>query len=119
MNMMEIVWDVILLYAGGLALRSPELSRPGIFFGVTVEPGFASTTEGMRIRLRYRRSILAVTAVALLVNHLHRKQPALGLLSYFIYFVGFYSCWILASRQTRRFSTKAVTVRSASLKREE
>jgi hypothetical protein len=40
-----------------VAQMLPALSRPGVFFGVTVDPGFGGTKEGRRVLRRFRRQV--------------------------------------------------------------
>ena len=40
-----------------LAQMLPAVSRPGVFFGVTVDPGFPGTKEGRRVLRRFRRQV--------------------------------------------------------------
>jgi len=43
----------------------PRLTRPDLYFAVTVAPGFRDSTEGRFILRRYRRGLIGVSAVAL------------------------------------------------------
>ncbi|HHQ47484.1 MAG TPA: DUF1648 domain-containing protein [Acidobacteria bacterium] len=50
---------------GGLYLALPALTRPGVFFAVTVEPAFRKTGAGQRIVRGYRIVVAAATLMAL------------------------------------------------------
>ncbi|MEO8129578.1 MAG: DUF5808 domain-containing protein [Bryobacteraceae bacterium] len=67
--MNPITWfpALMILLLGLLWYRMPQLTRPGIFFSVTVDPGFRETPEGLAIRRTYNTRIGIQTAVALAV----------------------------------------------------
>ena len=44
----------LVILFGVLAFVLPDRSRPGIFFGVAVDPNVPSTLESRRILFRYR-----------------------------------------------------------------
>lgn len=52
-------------FTTGALLLLPRLALGGLFFGLTVPPGFADGAEGRRIASRFRRAILAGSALAL------------------------------------------------------
>ncbi len=63
--------DSIVLIAAALLMGifnylMPVLTRPEIFFAVTVPAGFRSTAAGLEILRQYRIAVVIVTAVALL-----------------------------------------------------
>lgn len=45
---------------------TPRLTRPDLYFAVTVMPGFRDTAEGLSILRRYRRELAGVSALVLL-----------------------------------------------------
>jgi uncharacterized membrane protein len=56
---------VVLVVTGALFVVMPKLTRPDIFFAVTVAPGFRQTSEGRRIVTHYRLGSLASSLLAL------------------------------------------------------
>jgi uncharacterized membrane protein len=66
--LLPLVWPQLL---GGLLLQAiPDLMRPGLFFGVTVDPQFRDSVLGRKIRRRYSIGIWIATlsAIALAVT---------------------------------------------------
>lgn len=57
--MLMLVWPVLL--AGLLLHVVPDLMRPGLFFGVTVEDRFRESQHARQIRRRYSTAIWAAT----------------------------------------------------------
>ncbi|MGH8170738.1 MAG: DUF5808 domain-containing protein, partial [Steroidobacteraceae bacterium] len=54
------------LLVGGLFLQAiPDLMRPGLFFGRTVDPGFRDSEAARAIRRRYSVAVWVVTLIAL------------------------------------------------------
>ncbi len=55
---------VVLLFVGAALHVVPDLTRPEIFFGVTIDPEFRRSELGRAIRRRYRRAIWIATLAA-------------------------------------------------------
>ena len=73
MNLPDLNWPLIaaaMLPWGTLALAAlftPRLTRPDLFFAVTVHPSFRQSPEGRNILRRYDRSVVVVAFLALLL----------------------------------------------------
>ncbi|HTS27346.1 MAG TPA: DUF5808 domain-containing protein [Bryobacteraceae bacterium] len=62
----SVVWIVpVLVLVAGLQHLVPQLTRPGLFFAVTVSPEFRASSEGRGILLRYRLFVWASTLIAI------------------------------------------------------
>ncbi len=55
---------LLILLLGLLWFRMPHLTRPDIFFAITVEPGFRNSPDAIAILGKYNRRICMHTAVA-------------------------------------------------------
>jgi len=123
MDVRLIIWDVIVLSATGGAMRGPFLARPGIFFGVTVDPGFPRTAEAKGILSVYRAIVVATAIATLITAHVvawigasaQGTKAATTFSSCAILFTVQLAAWLIASRQTRRFARQPSLVRTASL----
>jgi uncharacterized membrane protein len=62
----------------------PRLTRPDLYFAVTVAPGFRDSPEGKSILLRYRRGIIGVSALTLPLLAACFLTPAFALAPLFI-----------------------------------
>jgi uncharacterized membrane protein len=62
-------WEllVVLVLTGALFVVMPRLTRPDVFFAVTVAPAFRLTSEGRRVVTNYRLGSLASSLLALAV----------------------------------------------------
>jgi len=98
---MILIAPVLLLVAGLLHII-PNLTRPDLFFAVTVPPGFRLSNDGRRILMRYRGivwgSILIAIAAVL--------ATGLPLLAILIPAVGFY--WAFVSSHKRALAYAAL-----------
>lgn len=62
-TLIPLVWPALL---GGIFLQAiPDLMRPGLFFGVTVDPRFRESDLARGIRRRYSRAIWSGTLIAI------------------------------------------------------
>lgn len=129
LNMIQIllplVWPALL---GGLFLQAiPDLMRPGLFFGVTVEPPFRESQPAREIRRRYTmaiwggtlltiafattaafattRAVWGATALAVLVSHA-KLRPVLLIPQFAVALWAFAT----ANRATRPHALKPVGV---------
>src|SRR5262245_22522440 len=85
---------------------APTLSRRGIFFGVTVEPGFRSSPEGRGLLSRYRLAIAAVAVLILvivgtLITQTTWKPRAVSFAGSAVQTVLGVAVWIQASNRAR------------------
>lgn len=71
-----ILWPLFIVVAlvGVLFLLMPGLTRPDVFFAVTVEPPFRTTPEGRRAAALYRAVSLAASLFALAVLSLTAQK---------------------------------------------
>src|ERR1700745_2249440 len=65
---------IVAVTIGGIALLYatilwfiPRLTRPDLYFAVTVPPGFRDESEGKLILSRYRRNLMLVSIMALIL----------------------------------------------------
>ena len=65
---------IVAVTIGGIALLNaailwfmPRLTRPDLYFAVTVPPGFRDEPDGKLILGRYRRELIVVSVLALIV----------------------------------------------------
>jgi uncharacterized membrane protein len=66
----------IVVFVGLLLYVTPRVSRPGLFFGVTVDPSFTADDAASRIKRRYGIEIVAYSAVALALLFAFGLAPA-------------------------------------------
>ena len=73
-----ILWPLFIVVAlvGLLFLLMPGLTRPDVFFAVTVEPAFRTTAEGRRAAALYRAVSLAASVLALAALWLTEQKVA-------------------------------------------
>jgi len=117
MTLLVALWNLMLLAAGILFFVTPEMSRPGTLFGITVVPDFAFTEEGSALLRRYRRRIAVTTLTAILVINVGVTiSPGFTLpIGVGLELVGAIACWVRASKETRAFAHAVPSVRLASL----
>src|SRR5690348_15794710 len=63
MNLLPRVWPLLLV--GLFQHIMPDLTRPDLFFGVTVDPGFRDSQRARAIRHRYSVAIWTAALIAL------------------------------------------------------
>jgi hypothetical protein len=61
-------WTAMVLLIGALQYAMPQLTRREIFFSVTVAPEFRATPRARQILASYRRGIVIVTLIALVLT---------------------------------------------------
>jgi len=94
----------------------PDIARPGIFFGVTVAPGFDTSPEARRIRGTYRATLILSSLAALALIHWAPFFPGGRIaLALPIQVAASMAGWIRANRQVKQFARAGETIRSASL----
>jgi uncharacterized membrane protein len=107
---------VVIALVGLLFLLMPGLTRPDVFFAVTVEPAFRATAEGRRATSTYRVVSLASSALALLVlalavhNHAHEPWAVLALLPQLL---GTMAGFLVARQLVRPHAAPPATTREA------
>ena len=107
----------MVLLLGALEYAMPQLTRHDIFFSVTVPPEFRSSPEGAAILASYRRGIVGVTVVVLVLAIFNARYGsdfiAAGLLM--LEAVASVACFLPAHQRALAYSTVSTTVREASL----
>ena len=86
MNTMNVEWPLVF---GALfpwacvavaALMTPRLTRPDLFFAVTVQRSFRGSPEGKNILRRYNGFVVAAALIALLPLVCFKVSPSLVLI---------------------------------------
>jgi uncharacterized membrane protein len=111
-------WPLLVVVAlvGLLFLLMPGLTRPDVFFAITVEPAFRATAEGRRATAVYRAVSLASSALALAVLGLavrsHAREPwaVFGLLPQLL---GTTGGFLIARQLVRPHAAPPATTREA------
>lgn len=115
MSPIAALMNLFVVIAGVLFAIMPELSRPGIFFGVTVNPDFRSSADGRKLLRAYWRSIALSLAVILAVSNLIPATDILIPLRVAAAGLAGIGCWIMASRRSRPYAQPHNSIRVASL----
>lgn len=95
----------------------PQWTRPGIYFGVTVEPDFRKTPEAQRLLRKYRLEAMIHVAIAFAMI----LASALPSYQFFAFVgaiwlaVGPLTAFVEAHKRVQRHAVKAVTIREAVL----
>ena len=120
---------LIMAFVIGLCLLiyylMPRLTRPDVYFAVTVPPEFRDSAEGCSILKRYRVevAILSVVALLIVVAALRIPEPryllGLTLAGLFLQVVGAFFAYYRARKRVLPHATKPATVREAALVRRE
>jgi uncharacterized membrane protein len=109
-----LVLDIVL---AAVCAALPRLTRPGIFFAVTVGREFGSSARGRRIVRRYRLGVAAslALAVGVLVVGDAIRLPGLLPASVGVVLVGFLIAFLAARRRVLPSAASAATAREALL----
>lgn len=92
------------LLVGGLTMHGlPAMSRPDIFFAVTVPVAFRQDRRALAIRRDYRWLVWASTLLGLLIAALGRR-PGSMLASMSTQLVGSWVAWVVAHRRVKPFA---------------
>jgi uncharacterized membrane protein len=111
---------VVLLLTGALFVVMPRLTRPDVFFAVTVAPAFRRTSEGRRVVTNYRLFSLASSLLALAVlaltarSRLSASWMALALL---LQVLGTMAAFVTVRRQVLPHAAQPATAREAVVAR--
>ena len=103
-----------LVIAGTLFWMTPVLSRPGLFFGVTVPSGFAVGQDARRLLGRYRTSVVISTLVLMLIAALLPGRPVVAVVLA-VQSAAALGAWLVAHRSVRALVPLVAEVRAASL----
>ena len=102
------------------SLASPRLTRPDLFFAVTVNPAFRQSPDGRRILSYYDRFVIVVAVVALLSIALAQfatSNP--GVIGFvgplFIQLAGLFAAFLAARNRARAFHVEPSAEREVSL----
>jgi uncharacterized membrane protein len=107
----------LVLVTGALMIVVPRLSRPDIYFGVTVDPSFRYSETGRVIGRRYVLHVMAATAVASAIIAIAGAggAPELSTIAVGVLTLASMVALGVANRQMRRYSVPLNPVREASL----
>ncbi len=111
---LHLLGTAVILLLGVYWLRLPRVSRPEIFFAVTVPGDFWGQPQAQELVARYRRGVLAATALAVGVALAWASPAALPLgllvqtgLTFLVY--------LAVHERARRFAVEPAPVREAAL----
>ena len=108
---------VIVALVGGLLVWLPRLTRPDLYFAVTVPPDFRDSAEGRAIFGRYRAITLLSSAVALvLVLAAGARWPVVLILALAIQESGALAAYFSCRRRVMPHAVEPVAVREAPLR---
>lgn len=112
------IWSLAILLGVALALHlTPRLTRPEVFFGVTVPQDFRDSPAGRGLTRMYRGLIWGATAIALAVVFAGRgRNPGvvMGAACWWLT-VGGSLCWLWMNRLARRHAVAPSSQREAAL----
>jgi uncharacterized membrane protein len=125
MNSIKLEWPLLvsallpwacIVVAG---LMTPRLTRPDLFFAVTVKPSFRSSPEGREILARYDQLVVCATLLGLPLFGYLRSPPPLMLLGVLgpmvVALAGFLAAFLVARRRTRPHHVEPSAEREAQL----
>ncbi|MGH7993843.1 MAG: DUF5808 domain-containing protein [Limisphaerales bacterium] len=126
MKLIDLDWPLIIaaLFSWGsiaaFALMTPRVSRPDLFFAVTVNPSFRQSSAGRGILRRYDGSIIVVALLALLlvglVNSHFLPLKIAGLLGpILVGLTGCFGAFLVARHQTLPHHVEPSAEREAEL----
>ncbi|MFZ0962699.1 MAG: DUF5808 domain-containing protein [Terriglobia bacterium] len=106
-----------IILVGGLLYWMPGLTRPDLYFAVTVPPTFRDTDEGHRILGSYRTRVLisSLLALGLVLAGGHRHSIALLLVSLVVQYAGCLAAYLHSRQQVKPHATAPTQVREATL----
>lgn len=95
----------------------PRLTRPDIYFAVTVKPDFRESEDGRVILAQYRREIVfhSLLAVALVIWGTRLQIQAFFLVGIFWQVAGFFSAFLRGRKKVMPHAVEPSTVREAEL----
>lgn len=126
MQLTNIEWPLVLMTLLPWAtlttvmLMTPRLTRPDLFFAVTVSPSFRQTPAGRGILRGYYSLVAIVSLITLLfivlVNFLPLPQMLIGQLGpIFIEITGWFGAFLIARHRAMPHHVEPVTIREANL----
>jgi uncharacterized membrane protein len=108
------LWTAMVLLIGALEYAMPQLTRRDILFSVTVAPEFRESTQGRRIIAAYRRGIVIVTLITLVLI-MRSGSDLIGVVWLTLQPIAALGFFFAAHRQTTAFRSAPSTAREASL----
>jgi len=118
MTALWITFAVNCIFVTALMLLMPYISRPNVFFGVHVAPGFRRTPEARLILRQYRLGVLAITAVLFVAFALfpQKSWPAALPILLVVQLVSSATFFVRANRQARAYFAPQSGLREADLR---
>ena len=117
----EWIFGPFMLAVGALVAWAfwmlPQWTRPGIYFGVTVEPDFRKTPEAQRLLQRYRLEAMIHVAIAfvLILASALPQYSFFSIIGAIWLAVGPLTAFVEAHKRVQRHAVRAATVREAVL----
>ncbi len=113
-----ILWPLFIVVAlvGLLFLAMPGLTRPDVFFAVTVAPAFRGTAEGRRATAIYRAVSLGSSALALVALWVIARQGTRGplaMLALLVQMAGTMGGFLAARQRVRPHAVQPAATREA------
>ncbi|MGE5609255.1 MAG: DUF5808 domain-containing protein [Bacillota bacterium] len=120
--MFAVFMAVLILMIGGIYWMVPRLTRPELFFAVTIDPAFRQDPIARVIERRYQRQVLLHTLISLLLLLFSWLAPAGSVLQGLLFFpaifwqtIGAFIAFQLARRQVTPHAITPPLIREASL----
>jgi uncharacterized membrane protein len=114
----QSIFFVILALNGVLMYLLPRLTRPDLYFAITVPPDFRDSVEGARILRRYRREVWihSLIALALVLLSLGVKpSEVLSVAGLFWQVIGCFVAYLRARSRVMPHAVAPATLREADL----
>ena len=115
MTQLTLFFLLVPLVQAAMFHLAPRLSRPGIFFSVTVDEAFATGREGRALLTRYRLIVWAAAAASIVGKLMFDSPIGFFILAGLVTVAGL-GAWIWTYRQVRPYAVTATRVRAASLR---
>ena len=117
MTIFSVVQILLIPISGVLQGIVPLLTRPELFFAVTVAPGFRASNDGRRILRRYRMILAVATVIALGVGAIGvtSEHPLLITVTIFAQLMASFAGFFRARRETIPHAVAPTTIREARL----
>jgi uncharacterized membrane protein len=114
---LTIPFAVIMLVTGALLYGMPRLTRPDLYFALTVTADFPDSPAGRRILTAYRRAVLvsSLIGLALLLTGGYQRSLALAVGALILQDGGCLAAYFRARAQVTPHATAPTTVRDAVL----
>jgi uncharacterized membrane protein len=111
-----------IVFIGTLLWLTPQLTRPDLYFAVTVDPAFPRTPEGREIRRRYRLGVAAVAGLglaAVLLLSFARPDPRTSALvsvaAFYLVVITSFVVFLRARRSVLPHAAAPTSIREAAL----